>query len=71
MTLRRAKYHIAALAAIASIRAAFRHKFFPPEAHATAAAMPGPDINFCLINKFHEYFPGILSLLSHIASHAG
>jgi hypothetical protein len=56
MTFRCAKDNITAFAAIAPVRAAAWHKFFSPETHTTAASMPGFDINFCLINKFHVKF---------------
>ena len=44
---------IAAFAAVAAVRSAFRYKLFPPEAHATASAVPGFDVYFGFINKFH------------------
>jgi hypothetical protein len=54
MTFRCAKDNITAFAAIAPVRAAAWHKFFPSETDTTAAAMSGFNINFCFINKFHK-----------------
>jgi hypothetical protein len=43
--------NVAAASAIATIRPAFRHKFFPPKTDAPASALSGLRKNFYAINE--------------------
>jgi len=52
---RRDNHDIAALAAIASVRTAFRHKFLPPEAYAAFAAVAGFNENFGFVDELHHF----------------
>ena len=47
----RHKNHISAPAAVAAVRAAGRHIFFPAEGHGAVAAVAGLDFNFCTVYK--------------------
>ena len=44
---------VAALTAITAIRTAFGDELFPPEAHASRAAVSPPDKYLCFVNKSH------------------
>jgi hypothetical protein len=50
-----AENDIASFTPVSSIWPATRHEFFSSEAYAALTSMPGFDINFCLINKFHRF----------------
>src|SRR6266849_1131859 len=47
------RHHVAAAAAVTAPGAAELDEFLAPERHAAVAAVAGPDLDFCLVEKFH------------------
>ena len=47
--------HAAAVATIATVRAAQRNEFFAPETDAAVAAVSGGDIDFGFVDEFHGF----------------
>ena len=51
--------HVAALAAVAAIRAAELDEFFAPERHAAVTAVAGANIDLGLVEEFHRRLYGM------------
>ena len=49
--------NITAFTAVSAVRTAELHIFFMPERAGSVAAVAGFDINFCFVQKLHEYTP--------------
>ena len=56
-TVDRLHNHVAAVAAIAAVRAAIFDEFLAPERHAAVAAVAGADIDLGFVEEFHAAIP--------------
>ena len=56
-----ARIAIAAITAIATIRATFGDKFFPAETDYAITAVTGFDADFRFIYEFHRLYPAIVT----------